>query len=66
MRKKHVSVYLNDKEMKFVQKKASMENITVSEWMRNIIVKMTFEDNRRRHNENVIADSERKTFHNDV
>ena len=66
MRKKHVSVYLNDKEMKFVQKKASMENITVSEWMINIIVKMTFEDNRRRHNENVIADSERKTFHNDV
>jgi len=66
MRKKHVSVYLNDKEMKFVQNKASMENITVSEWMRNLIVKMTFEDSRRRHNENVIADSERKTFHNDV
>ena len=50
MRKKHVSVYLNDKEMKFVQKKASMENITVSEWMRNIIVKMTFEDNRNNRN----------------
>ena len=63
MRKKHVSVYLNDKEMDFVQKKAKIENVTVSEWMRNIIVKMTFEDNRKRHNERIIEESKSKTFY---
>ena len=56
MRKKHVSVYLNDKEMSFVQTKAKLENVTVSEWMRNIIVKMTFEDNRKRHNEKILEE----------
>ena len=63
MRKKHVSVYLNDKEMNFVQTKAKLENVTVSEWMRNIIVKMTFEDNRKRHNEKILEESRTKSFY---
>ena len=63
MRKKHVSVYLNDKEMSFVQTKAKLENVTVSEWMRNIIVKMTFEDNRKRHNEKILEESRTKSFY---
>ena len=59
MKKKHVSVYLSEKEYSFLKKAAAQEEFSVSGFMRNIIREMLSESNLRKH----LMGTERRSDH---
>ena len=49
MKKKHVSSYLSEKEYNFLRKVSAQEELSVSEYIRNIIRGLISEDNLQKH-----------------
>ena len=48
MKKKHVSSYLSEKEYNFLRKVSDKEELSISEYIRNIIRELISEDNLRK------------------
>jgi len=48
MRKKHISSYLSEKEYHFLREVSAKEELSISEYIRNIIRELISEDNLRK------------------